>query len=678
VRRIGLRLAIAGLLGVAAAARAAPEPIRIAWIGPLSGPLAKAGEESLLGARLAAEAWSEKRPVEVVPFDDREDPKTAEALLAEAQKGGKFLAAVAMPTGVTAAAVAARARRGHLPVIFAGSAPPPNPTVDPEDPVLFVGAWPVDQAINLATFLAVHSTNAGIGLYRDCLEPALVVEDTERGRELADALARNLGPRQHLSGRVTVPPHGAPSNDELNRLRAARCDRLVLIGEPDLVDRTAEAMGAVNWEVPIFCTDGMLSLAAGSVHGGALKKANFLYGAPEIAQLKTELPADTTMKYTPADELRLLVEKRLGAGSRVYPRTRNAWLAAWLALRATEPLSKPGENAKHATRLSPLEALRTLAFTREEERECPYFDVAGRGALYQWFVWTMGAKGPEPIRADYLPVRDRGPVLRMKKPQDWDAVEINDATQVVWLTFGEKDPTVHGDPLRTIEEDMGSLGLGTMGYEGEMDPWLLEELQVRMLGKINRLFLKNYDGTFVPGVSFNIHFTFTKPEKLKPNHYWVGIIGGEEAIIKDKDPEKEAKKEQDLPGGKVIGSGRVAIYSRWMRKYTDIKNHPLRPHMNRDDRKYLDGTYSWGTTYEENLRADAMKCVLDGYSSWFAMTGAHEFGHVCGCGHDTESSRSIMNVVDAVGLRDTQACWIPMHVKALENSLGRYPGGKRK
>ncbi len=671
MRRTARRLAAAIVLCTAASARAAPDPIRIAWIGPLSGPLAKAGEESLLGARLAAEGWLEKHPVEVVPFDDREDPKAAEALLAEAQKGGKFLVALAMPTGITAAAVAARARKGHLPVIFVGSAPPPNPTVDPEDPVLFVGDWPADQALNLASFLAVHCDKSGLGLYRDCLEPALVVEDTERGRDLADGIARSLGPRQHVSGRVMVPPHGAPPGAELEKLRAARCDRLVLIGEPDLIDRTAEATGALNWAVPIFCTDGMLSLAAASIHGGALKKANFLYGVPAKAQLKTELPPDTTFKSTPADGLRTLFEARCGAGSRVYPRTRNAWFATWLALRATEPVTPAWEDAKHAARLPPLEALRSLAHTRDEERECPYFDEAGRASLYQWFVWTMGEKGPEPIKADYLPTRDRGPVLRLKKPEQWDAVETNDETKIVWLTFGEKEPKVQSEPPRTIEEDLVALGLNTKGYEAEMDPWLLEELEVRTLGKINRLFLKNYDGTFIPGVSFNIHFTFTKPEKLKPNHYWKGVIAGEMSWDKKKDEPTETD-----PGGVARGNT-VSIFSRWMRYHMDIRNHAFRPRMTNEDRKYLDGTYSWGTSYEENMRSDAMKCTLDGFASGFALTGAHEFGHVGGCGHDTVSSRSIMNVVDAVGLRDTQACWIPIHVKALENSIGRYPG-KRK
>ena len=656
LRRAALLALLLGAAGASSPASAAPDPLRIAFVGPVTGPLAKATEESLMGIRAAVEAAAATRAVEVVPFDDAGDAKTAAGHVADARKL-KFAAVIAVQTGLTVKAVAEEARQGRTPVLLVGSAPP-APSADPTDPVMFFGPNPVEQALTIAQFLAIHTEKSGLGTYRDCLEPAIVAEDTERGRELADALKRNLGPRQHLTSVVYVPPLGGPSRAQLQLRQKARCDRLVLFGEPDLIDRTQEAARSFGWSVPLFCADGMLSKASAAIHEGKVREANFVEAVPTRAQIKEELPEDTTIKVTPVSELENFWGKRFGSEARFYPRTRNAWLAAWMVVRAAEKARRP-QGAEL------IAALRALAFTREEERERPYIDDMGYVALPQWFLWTMGEKAPERIKPGYLPTRDLGPLLRMKKPQDWDLVPVDEDTKVVWLTFSEKSPAVKSDPARTIEEDMGFLGLGTRGYEAELDPWLLDELMVRTLGKINRLFLKNYDGTFIPGVSFNIHFTFTKPEHLKPSRYWVGVIAGEESMGKDGVPTEGA------PGGKVIGSGRVAIYSRWMRHWTAIKDKRLRPPMNREDKKYMDGTYSWGTAWEENLRSDSLRALVDGYASWFAMTGAHEFGHCCGCGHDTESSRSIMNVVDAVGLRDTQACWIPSHVKALETALGR-------
>jgi hypothetical protein len=338
---------------------------------------------------------------------------------------------------------------------------------------------------------------------------------------------------------------------------------------------------------------------------------------------------------------------------------RSGWFAAFVVLKAAAAPRRP-EGPRDL-----VGAIREVAYTRDEERERPVLDETGRAALLHWFTWTTGEKGPEPIKPTYLPTPDLGPLLRTKKVADYDAVPLDEDTKIVWLTFGEKEPKVKGEPARTIEQDLAFLGLNTSNYEAEMDPWILEDLQVRTLWKINRLFLKNHDGTFVPGVSWNIHFTFTKPEKLKPSKYWTGIIAGEMTWDKEKDEPTAGD-----PGGVSWGS-KVAIFSRWMRYHTAIKGKRLSPRMSREDRPYLDGTYEWGTTYEENLRGDSIRALIDGYASFFSMTGAHEFGHSFGCNHDTESSRSIMNVVDAVGLRDTQAHWIPMHVKALDTALGR-------
>src|SRR5207237_1441062 len=83
-----------------------------------------------------------------------------------------------------------------------------------------------------------------------------------------------------------------------------------------------------------------------------------------------------------------------------------------------------------------------------------------------------------------------------------------------------------GKPPRTIEKEMADLHLGTRGYEGDLDTAILDELMARALGKLNRLFLKNEDGTAIPGVSFGISFTATKPEKLKTHEYWTALVAG--------------------------------------------------------------------------------------------------------------------------------------------------------
>ena len=61
----------------------------------------------------------------------------------------------------------------------------------------------------------------------------------------------------------------------------------------------------------------------------------------------------------------------------------------------------------------------------------------------------------------------------------------------------------------------------------------------------------------------------------------------------------------------------------------------------------------------------------------FALTGAHEIGHLAGLGHDTADPRSIMNVTEGAGLRETQAFFIPSHAEVLERVLGRWKEPKK-
>ena len=85
------------------------------------------------------------------------------------------------------------------------------------------------------------------------------------------------------------------------------------------------------------------------------------------------------------------------------------------------------------------------------------------------------------------------------------------------------------------------------------------------------------------------------------------------------------------------------------------------------------GGYVWDTSAEENIRNGMVRSLVDGFSQAMALTGAHEIGHLAGCGHDTDIPRSIMNVQEGAGLEFDWAEWAPDHVKILEKRVKRVP-----
>ena len=228
---------------------------------------------------------------------------------------------------------------------------------------------------------------------------------------------------------------------------------------------------------------------------------------------------------------------------------------------------------------------------------------------------------------------------------------------MVWLTFGDEKSR----PPRTIEKDLALLHLGTRGYEGNLDEMVKEELMARALGKLNKLFLKNADGTFIPGVSFDISFTATKPEGMKNPELWEAVVAGD-------DP--------DAGGRAWPGEGHCEIYATFLRR-TLFQAGALEPALSYEDKPYLDDSLPWKGERLEHLRADKLRALIDGYAGSFALTGAHELGHVAGLQHDTTDPRSIMNVVEGAGLRETQVWFVPPHAALLEKVLGRWKGPAR-
>lgn len=608
--------------------------MKLAFVGPLSGPLAKSAAESLSGIRYAVEVRNaaggvKGRTVAVETFDDRDDPAGAEAGYAAAV-ASKADAILAAETGRTVEAFCAKARKGKTPVFLVGSAGP-KPTLDKATPLLFAGGWPADHAISLASLLVVPCQS---------VVPGIVVEDTARGAEVEAAIRRNVGPRQTPVGTVRVPPGGAPAAADLEKLKAKLCDRLVVVGEPDLFDRTVETLATMDWKVPLLAGDGMLSEAATSLAAGKAKDAIFAVALPQF--LTERLPRALEDAH----------EKATGVtAAPVPPRTIVAWGATEMLLKGIEGAWKGAKPPKEPEVLAAVRDLRYGA----DESSMPQLDHCGRFSLVHWRAWKYGSRGPEAVDTGLLPIEGFGPLLRMRPSSMYVA---EPGTKVCWVTFGDKD----SKPPRTIEKDLAALHLGTRGYEGDLDAAVLEELMARVLAKLSRLFLKNEDGTGIPGVSYAISFTAEKPKHLKSSEYWTMVVAGDDEVA----------------GGRAFpGDNRCEVYSTFLRR-TIFDANALDPPMSQEDKKYVDGTYVHGTWRLQHLRADKIRCLIDGYAGSFALTGAHEAGHLAGLGHDVEDPRSIMNVTEGVGLRETQAWWIPSHAAVLDRLLGRYPDPSEK
>ena len=630
-RATALFLLATSLVGVVRSSEGGEDkgPFRVAFIGPLSGPLALAGEESLSGLRYAA-SWHTKskggvgkKAIEILPFDDKDDPVEAEKAFGAAL-AAKPMGIVAASTGRTIDVVAGRARgKNKVPVLFVGSAGP-APKLGWQDPVVHFAGWPVDQALAVANML-VTPCRARF--------PALVVEDTPRGRELEAALARNIGFRRVVAGVTHVAPHAAPTLAELARLRDAKADRLVLIGEPDLVDATVAALTATAWAVPLLTTDGMCSAASTAIRDGKCPAGTrYVVGYPQL-----------TMDAAPTPLYEAIDEAKQGDVGTIYPRVIRAYSAALLLFEGATPTGP-----KPSKELEIVAGIRDQRYG-EGEAKTPIVDQTGRAALWHFGVFEPTAKGPVPMSPGFVPNDDYGALLGLRRKEMFT---VEPGSKVVWLTFGDDQSR----PPRTIEKDLALLHLGTRGYEGNLDEVVKEELMARALGKFNKLFLKNEDGTFIPGVSYNISFTATRPEGMKNPELWEAVIAGD-------DP--------DAGGRAWPGEGHCEIYATFLRR-TLFQPGALEPALSYEDKPYLDDTLPWKGERLEHLRADRLRALIDGYAGSFALTGAHELGHIAGLQHDVTDPRSIMNVVEGAGLRETQVWFVPPHAALLEKVLGRW------
>jgi branched-chain amino acid transport system substrate-binding protein len=135
MRRRSWSLAVAGLAAVALAVVAGPpaveaqSPIKIAAGVPLTGPLAKQGQEVANAVKLAAEEWNRKggvlgRKVEVLEADDQGNPQVGVAAAEKVAADAAVVAAVWGITSVTCIPVSEVLDRVNVAMISPGCTNP--------------------------------------------------------------------------------------------------------------------------------------------------------------------------------------------------------------------------------------------------------------------------------------------------------------------------------------------------------------------------------------------------------------------------------------------------------------------------------------------------------------------------------------------------------------------------
>ncbi len=258
-------------------------------------------------------------------------------------------------------------------------------------------------------------------------------------------------------------------------------------------------------------------------------------------------------------------------------------------------------------------------------------------------LWRVHRGRVEPWPEEFRLVKGCGPPLGFGVPP---IPPVRERGKIGYLTYGEGEK-------RTIEKDLFELGLSTNGKHKDIDAFVRKEVLARAIRIAHQLFRREPDGTPIPGWSWGISLTATQPPKDTPqSKIWLAIIAGD----------------HENAGGQAFGTW-VSVYSTFLKRTMYI-SRALKPPLSKSDLELINGTYRWGEHRGKNARADKIRCLIDGFASAVGLTLAHEYGHLCGCGHDTEHPTSIMNVVAGAGASWEEAVWIPRHQRLVAKTLG--------
>jgi hypothetical protein len=594
------------------------EPARIVFVAPDAGPDAVVAAEARFGAQVAADFRlpGEAALVELVPADlPPEGSKTASAF--KAWKKEASLVVAWLPHGRTAD-VEAAATKAKVPLLVI-SPEATTPSLDPKRAVFWAGGSPVqDEALQAMDF-ALQPLGS--------TQPAVLHDGSPRGVACAKACEFWHHVSQTMKPAVEVGDgFGA---EQAAALSADGFDSVVYFGGPQRAEQVLAALRGAESKLPVLLTTGLVSEAvptffAGEAKGAWAMEPNWFEDRGRVG-MEDRFP---------------LVDAAKAADRRILPAMmRGQRVLGWVK----EAVELAGDGSPK--KLVP--ALREIA--RAGAAGKTVFRTHGHASLVRFSLWHSEAKEKQPPCHERPETRvpiSGVPHVGFFRTDNykWDPGSFH-----VWVRFTEGE-------LRTIEEDLYAIGLNTKGYEEDLEARVIDDLMGRVLSKLNRLFLRNPDGTAIPGVSYDISFTTDPPgDDVRGGRKWDVLIGGDDPVA----------------GGRASGST-AKVFSTFIRR-TMYVQHKLDPPLSAEDRRHMAGGYEWDTSADENIRNGMVRSLVGGFSQAMGLTGAHELGHLAGCGHDEEWARSIMNVASGAGLDFEWADWIPSHAKLIAKRLGRVP-----
>lgn len=643
IRRATALAGLAAALMAPGAASASPEkpaaPAKIVYLGTAEGTLAATSDEAFEGVKAALAGGV---PVELTRETPKK-PRAYDAFFADLEKRGVVLAFAFVADGETPL-VEKAAEKSKVPLLVL-SPEETRQDIDPNRAVFWAGGLrPTDEALYALDFLLTP-----LGVH----EPAVFHDGSARALAAASKCAhlcqRSQRPREPS---LLAPDFGvadvkgvlgrnATSQSADATAAGESCDGILYFGGPAGAERICAAAAAAKIEAPILLGQGAATRAVPHFVDGSASSAWALeaqYVEDWIDGKGSPAPADAAA----------LAEVAKTTDGKLFAATVRGWRAGrWVgeALRNAAASTDRKPDRKFLTSLRGL--MRRVRVDPPMEKQV--FEPWGHATLARFEAWHAGKWRDEPpftrTRPGYMPIGQIPQVGFFDSSRfKWEP-----GSYYVWMHWGKPEE-------RTIEKDLAAVGLDPGPDEPGLRERVVDDLLGRTMSRLNRLFLRNADGTAIPGVSFNVTFGAEKePRGLKGGHRFEMVLRGD----------------SEIAGGVAHGTS-CEVFTTYIRR-TIYAQHALKPPLSRDDVSYLNGTYKWGMVLERNLRGDAIRALHDGFTQGFALTGAHECGHMFGLDHDTTSPRSIMNVNEAVGLDFEWAEWAPEHVKILETRLGRVP-----